>query len=629
MDQKQVARICSLESFAAKNPGIYRARVALLASLGYVYLLFIVTVLLAFVAITVFCVRFNVTAIKLIWIPLALIWLVLRSLWITIPEPDGKELQREQAPGLFELIDEISRTLSGPKVDRVFVSGDFNAAIVQIPRFGMFGWFRNYLVVGLPLMRGLSPKEFRAVLAHEFGHLSHKHGRFAGWIYRVRQSWVQVLTNVYQERSYASFLFAPFLKWYAPFLGAYSFVLARAQEREADIYSVDLAGKNTAALALIRLTTKQRGLRENFWPTFFRGAKEQSLAPKDPFTQMLAGLEQSIGHIKAQKWFLEELRVKTGYDDTHPALGDRLAAMGFQKDGAELTALVEGVVKADEITESAAARYLRELPEDFEAGMNRLMRERLVPHWKNRHSEIKQAEKRIAKLDEEAQTRALTIDEQWERIRAIGETNTAAAALPALDALLAESPEHVGANFAVGAILLEQEDAKGIEYLNKIMQAGDEIASEACDLISGFYLQQGNVELTEKFRKLAEEHYQNAVQFHLQAITLTANDHFAAHDLDESRIKQMQTQLANVRGLGSAYLVRKLLDGSRPMVYVVAVTAEFIWKAGRSEKNVAMVFAGLREEVELPDPLVFVSLDQNAQLLPVISRIPGAKIFPA
>ena len=36
MDQKQVARICSLESFAAKNPGIYRARVALLASLGYV-----------------------------------------------------------------------------------------------------------------------------------------------------------------------------------------------------------------------------------------------------------------------------------------------------------------------------------------------------------------------------------------------------------------------------------------------------------------------------------------------------------------------------------------------------------------------------------------------------------------
>ena len=333
--------------------------------------------------------------------------------------------------------------------------------------------------------------------------------------------------------------------------------------------------------------------------------------------------------MKAQKWFLEALRVKTGYDDTHPALGDRLAAMGFQKDGAELTALVESVVKADEITESAAARYLRELPDDFEPSMNRLLREKLVPAWKDCHSGIKQAEKRIAKLDEEAQTRGLTIDEQWERIRAIGETDTSnTAVLPALEALLAESPEHIGANFAVGAILLEQEDAKGIEYLNKIMQAGDEIAGEACDLISGFYLQQGNVELTEKFRKLAEEHHQNAEQFRLQAITFTANDHFAAHDLDEGRTKQMQTQLANVRGLGSAYLVRKLIGGSRP-IYVVAVTAEFIWKNGRSEKNLSAVFDGIREEVELPDPLVLVSLDQHTEILPVISRIPGAKIFPA
>src|SRR5262249_19613510 len=154
-----------------------------------------------------------------------------------------------------------------------------------------------------------------------------------------------------------------------------------------------------------------------------------------------------------------------------PALGDRLAAIGFQKEGAELTALVEGVVKADEITESAAARYLRELPEDFEPRMNRLWRERVVPVWKERHAVIKQAVKRIAELDEQATTGALTIEEQWERVRAIGESETAAAALPSLKALLAESPEHVGANFAAGAILLEEGNAKGIEYLEKTMKS--------------------------------------------------------------------------------------------------------------------------------------------------------------
>src|SRR5687768_12072859 len=365
MEENNLA-IRSLESFAEAKPGLYRLRVGLLAALGYVYLLLVVLILLAIVAATLLYVRLNWIAIKVLWIPLALVALVLRSLWITIPEPDGMKLQREQAPALFDLIREVTTALNGPKIHHVMLSEDFNAAIVQIPQFGMFGWLRNYLVVGLPLMRALSPEEFRSVLAHEFGHLSGKHGSFAGWIYRVRQTWIQILTRVHEERSYASFMFEPFLKWYAPYLNAYSFVLARAQEREADTYSVDLAGKNVAALALTRLTTKQRALSDDFWPTFFSGAKEKSLAPRDTFTQMLTGVEQSIGHAKAQKWFLEALRVPTGYEDTHPALSDRLAAIGFAKDSPELKRLVEEVVKADEQNESAASRYLHQLPEDFE-----------------------------------------------------------------------------------------------------------------------------------------------------------------------------------------------------------------------------------------------------------------------
>ncbi|HSE19553.1 MAG TPA: M48 family metalloprotease [Pyrinomonadaceae bacterium] len=128
----------------------------------------------------------------------------------------------------------VSTALSGPKIDRVMVSEDFNVSIVQIPMFGMFGWLHNYLVVGLPLLRAVSPAEFRSVLAHEVGHLSGKHGRFSGWIYHLRQSWIEILTRVREERSYASFLFEPFIKWYAPYLNAYSFVLVRAQERQAD-----------------------------------------------------------------------------------------------------------------------------------------------------------------------------------------------------------------------------------------------------------------------------------------------------------------------------------------------------------------------------------------------------------
>jgi len=209
-----------LESFAAARPGLYRLRVGLLAALGYVYLLLIVLILLALVAVTLSFVRFNWLAIKILWIPLALVGLVLRSLWITIPEPDGARLTQKQAPALFDLISEVREALDGPKIHHVLISDEYNASIVQIPQFGMFGWLRNYLVIGLPLLRALSPAEFRSVLAHEVGHLSGKHGRFTGWIYRLRRSWIEILTRVQQERHYASFLFEPFIKWYAPYLNA-------------------------------------------------------------------------------------------------------------------------------------------------------------------------------------------------------------------------------------------------------------------------------------------------------------------------------------------------------------------------------------------------------------------------
>ncbi|HSD46568.1 MAG TPA: M48 family metalloprotease, partial [Pyrinomonadaceae bacterium] len=462
---------------------------------------------------------------------------------------------------------------------------------------------------------------------HEFGHLSGKHGSFSGWIYRVRQTWIQILTRVHEERSYASFLFEPFLKWYAPYLNAYSFVLARAQEREADVYSVDLAGKNVAAVALTRLTTKQRVLSDEFWPTFFRGAKEQSLAPRDTFTQMLSGIEQSVGHARAQKWFLEALRVPTGYEDTHPALGDRLAAIGFRKDSPELKSLLDAVVKADQQNETAAARYLRQLPEDFEPSMNRLWRERIATYWNDRHEEIKKTRKRLNELDEQAKTRSLTVEEQWERAVALGEIEDRAASLPAIKALLQEVPDHVGANFALGSMLLEDGNADGVSYLEKTFASDAEVAAQGCELISDFYLQQGNEELAETYSNRAAEYFDKALKVRTEAMNFSRTDKFEPHDLDQTRLQKLETQLKTIRGLNAAFLVRKLIEDAGAL-YVLAVMAAPTWKDGQNAMHIDQLFEDLSTNVELPSPIVMISLDgERAYLINPISSVPRAQVF--
>src|SRR5205823_171544 len=143
-----------------------------------------------------------------------------------------------------------------------------------------------------------------------------------------------------------------------------------------DAYSVDLAGRDVSARALVRMNTKERALQEEFWPIFYRQANDEAQPPRDSFAQMLAGLERSIQRAKAEKWFLQTLKVKTGYGDSHPSLADRLAAMGYQRESLTSPAVAEILVQTDGTGEETAADYyLRELPEDFVSRFNRLWKE--------------------------------------------------------------------------------------------------------------------------------------------------------------------------------------------------------------------------------------------------------------
>jgi len=626
-DDELATLIPSLEKFAAQQPESYKLRVALLAMLGYAYLLFVVLILLAIVAVILFYARLNWVVLKILWIPLVIVGIVLRSLWITLPEPDGAELRRDQAPALFDLIHEVTTKLNGPKIHHVLVTGDFNAAVVQIPQFGMFGWLNNYLVVGLPFLRAFTPAEFRAVLAHEVGHLSGKHGRFFGWIYRVRQSWDEVLTRVHYERHYASFLFEPFLKWYAPYLSAYSFVLARAQERHADEYSVELAGRDIAAVTMARSEVKGRKLTDDFWPSFFRQSKEQSKVPRDPFEQMLSGVGQPIGPVNAQKWFFEALSVPTGYADTHPALADRLAAIGYAKDSPEVAGLLDEVVRADEQKESAAAYYLRELPEDFMPRQNRLLREQLAHAWSQSHEHNNEAKKQLAKLEEDAKERPLTIEEQWQRVTLINQVHDDNTTIPFLQTILSEHPDHVGAHFALGAILLDQQNVEGVKYLEKAIELGPNIAGDASMRLSGFYFQQGNKELAETFRQRAAEYFKQEQRLREQAVHFSPDDKFLPHELSEVVLKEIQAQLQKVRGLSEAFLVRKVLEGSN-RVYVLAVLAGYSWNEGVSDKHLEPLFTDLSQVTGFPSPLVTLPLDLvHGDLIPKFKAVRGASIY--
>ena len=316
------ALVTKLEKFSKNHPQSYRLRVALFAILGYTYLFLILIGLLALIGLVVMSILFghlaNAITIKFGIFLLIPAWAIMRSLWVTFPPPQGLKLTRHQAPRLFALVDELTHKLQAPRFHNILLNQEFNASVVQIPRLGILGWQENYLLLGLPLMHSLSLEQLKAVLAHELGHLSGNHSRFAAWIYRIRRTWTQVYERLHQSNQHkASVLFNHFLDWYWPSFNAYSFILARMNEYEADRCAAQLAGVHNTAQALINVEVKARFL-DSFWSDIYQQVEHQAAPPDNAYSSMLTFLRTPINEDQSNQWLKQALTQKTSNTDTHP-----------------------------------------------------------------------------------------------------------------------------------------------------------------------------------------------------------------------------------------------------------------------------------------------------------------------
>ena len=100
-----------------------------------------------------------------------------------------QSLARDEAPALFDLVEELCDALGAPRPTRIDVDVRVNASASL--RNTWTGLLSNDLVltVGLPLVEGLTLRQFTGVLAHEFGHFSQGAGIRLGHVIRSMNAW--------------------------------------------------------------------------------------------------------------------------------------------------------------------------------------------------------------------------------------------------------------------------------------------------------------------------------------------------------------------------------------------------------------------------------------------------------
>lgn len=274
---------------------------------------------------------------------IALPFFMIKPIFAGAPKAEKpRSLTREEQPALFALVEAICRTVRAPLPRRIDVDCQINASAGY--RRGFFSMLTNDLVltIGLPLVEGLSLRQFAGVLAHEFGHFAQGTGMRVTYIVRTISAWFSRV--VYQDDSWdmklsqagnrlgelgCLLIFIPIfvtitrkILWCFMMAGhAMSCFALRQMEFDADRYECRIAGSRTFAETVESL--RHLGEASLLATNSLRSAwTDGRLGNNYPLL-----VREQVG--KLPKRITDEIKravqlEKTDWFDTHPADPDRI-----------------------------------------------------------------------------------------------------------------------------------------------------------------------------------------------------------------------------------------------------------------------------------------------------------------
>jgi Zn-dependent protease with chaperone function len=108
---------------------------------------------------------------------LVTIYQSIRSLFIKLEHEDpGRALKAEEAPGLWALTREVAQAVGTRPIDEIRVTPGCEMAVYEKGKFRskLHDEAKRILILGIATLNGMQQNALRAVLAHEYGHFSHR-----------------------------------------------------------------------------------------------------------------------------------------------------------------------------------------------------------------------------------------------------------------------------------------------------------------------------------------------------------------------------------------------------------------------------------------------------------------------
>jgi Zn-dependent protease with chaperone function len=553
-----------------EDPRRYKLRLFLLGLLGYAVIAGTLFLIVALIGGTLLAVTLSTALLLLLFNSNLLFLLVVlgailvKALWIRIEAPRGYRLERDRYPALFEQLDGLRRDLSVPPIHQIILTDSFNAAITQIPRLGIFGPYRNVLALGLPLLLSLTPEQARAVLAHEFGHLSSKNSGFNAWVYRVRASFGRILEAVGHTRGIAAGTLRRFFDWYTPYYWAYSFALARANEYEADAAASRLTSSEDAAAALVAVHTHGDLAGERFWSPLLARADHQPEPAVRPYAALHQFFKQApLNPQEFQARIAPLLERRTDRTDTHPCLSDRLAALGE-------TARAPGPIE-----QSAAEAWLGDGLSAILAAFDRNWFNSNRGKWRQRYQRMQETRAALSALKAKPDLDMTALD-RWNLAFWSEHTEPGLDPLPLYYAYKEVQPDDTDVDLMIGKHLLARSQPEGLAYLERAANHR-QLTLNACNLAISYLRRAGDAEAVERWRQRGEQYLDRENKARRERTGVAPGDTLLPPELSDEWIRLLRAQLLAHGKVRDAWIVRKAVQifPEEPMYLIVVRLAPF------------------------------------------------------
>ena len=170
----------------------------------------------------------------------------------------GIEATADEHPRLFEALHTVAERLQTQPVDTVYLTPSSSISVHEEGSgpFGLLGKRRRVLEIGISTLPLLTREEFKSILAHEYGHFTHRDPFYSRFIFQVSASLATSLAVMNAAGGALNYV-NPFYWFWWLYLRAYTLLgtgFSRSREFLADRRAAAAYGKQAFISGLTKVS---------------------------------------------------------------------------------------------------------------------------------------------------------------------------------------------------------------------------------------------------------------------------------------------------------------------------------------------------------------------------------------